>query len=359
MTVRKFLLLTLVFSLFFWVYNGTASAKIKLDNQALSDYGINLSEFRISILSYKGDMLVGIERVEDLELRKEGKIYKLHILKVDVKNQIVRSCNSAYVDLNSLEQLVLSDNGDKLLIMGNKGTRFLMLDTISMKLKDIFSCEKGKPGFRGESIGMYFNDAFYVKGYFYDKDQYSEGDYIAKLDPDKTGLAAFEKTFNIGDLMLDLGSVNTFYLLAPDIGFFTVRKLEGEFLVAYYKGKVIELDSGRAITDMAGSPSRVVYSVMRSKTTSETILLDLDTNKTWNFGRSLPYSFIAHNNGKTVVLAEANYSDIKMNFSYAREEDSFKIKPLLENVEPGSFKLSGDGNVFAYLTLKELLIDKI
>jgi len=356
---ERFCLFFLIISLFFLVNTGSCNAKIILDNRALSDSGINPSEFRLSILSCKGDILVGIERVEDLELRKEGKIYKIHILRVDVKNEIVSSCKSVYLNLNSLEQLILSDDGSDLLIMGNKGTRYLALNTISMEVKDIFTCEKGKAGFRSESIGMYFEGNFYVKGYFYDEDQYSQGDYIAKIDITRTGPGAFEKTFNIGELMLELGSINTFYLLSPDIAFFSVRKLEGEFLVAYYKGEVIELDGGRAVTDMAGSPSRVIYSVMRSKTESETILTDLQTGQKWNFGRSLPYSFIAHNNGKVVILAEADYSNIKMNFSYAREEEGFKLKPLLVNVDPGSFKLSGNGLVYAYLTAKELLIDNI
>jgi len=39
-----------------------------------------------------------------------------------------------------------------------------------------------------------------------------------------------------------------------------------------------------------------------------------------------------------------------MNFFVGREEDNFKVKPFMENVSAGSFKLSGDGRAYAFLS---------
>jgi hypothetical protein len=350
----------LLLSLLFFSFTSVSYGAIKIDRAGFMDHKVNFMKFRICLLSDKGDLLVGMEEIDDLTLRKAGNMYAVHILKLDMENNKLTSWKTAYANVVKFNQVILSDKGDKLLIIGDGGTKLFVLDTNSMEMKCVFKHEKGKAGFRSEPIGMYYEGFFYVKGYFYDEEQYSQGGYIAKVDITKTGAAAFEKNLNIDELYTKLdGIVASLYIVSPVTGYFSVVRKEGIHLIAYKDGELKEIDKGFDIPDIAGAPSRVIYNVIKSKkATDETKLFDFKTGKSISLGSYIPYSFIARTTGKVVVMAKFDYARVKMSFYFAKEDDKFQVKPLFENVDPGSFKLSADGHVYAYLS-KNLIIDKL
>lgn len=357
--------ISLMVSLVILCFTSSSYGSIMIDRSSLEgEHGVDFKTFRLNLLSVDGTILVTTERVEDLAMRKEGKIIKLSIIKIDPKNDIIRSWNSVYFDLTNIGQVVLSDEGDKLLIIGNGGTQLLVLDTVKMTVAKVFKHEKGKPGFKSEPSGMYYDGQFYVKGYFYDKDQYSEGDYIARVDITKSGAGAFEKIVDFGAVYekFNCTSLSSIYMVSPSSGYFSViRPPDGkEALLAYYNETIVEIENGcYTITDIAGSSSKVIYNIKKNKDSEEeTKIFDLETGKSWSLGSYIPYSFIALKNGEVVITALLNYSQLKMSFFYGKENNNFQLKPLLEDIDAGSFKLSGDGKVFAYLGSK-LIIDSI
>jgi len=360
MTHLKNIISLTLLSLLFFSFTSVSYGAIKVDRADFLDHKVNFAKFRICLLSDKGDLLVGMEEIDDLTQRKAGNMYAIHILKLDIGNNKVSSWKTAYVNFAKLNQVILSDNGDKLLAIGDGGTKLSVLDTSSMEIKSVFKHKKGKPGFRCEPIGMYYEGFFYVKGYFYDEEQYSQGEYIAKVDITKTEAEAFEKNLNIDDLYKKLdGTVASLYMVSPVTGYFSVIKKDVIHLIAYKDGELKEIDRGFDIPDIAGAPTKVIYNVIKSKKASdETKLFDFKTGKSISLGSYIPYSFIARATGKVVVMAKFDYTRVKMSFYFAKEDDKFQVKPLFENVDPGSFKLSADGRIYAFLS-KNLVIDKL
>jgi hypothetical protein len=292
-------------------------------------------------------------------LRKAGNMYAIHVLKLDLSSNSMSSWKTAYLNVNKLEQVLLSDKGDKLLAIGDTGTKIFTLDTNSMEVTTTFKHEKGKPGFRSQPIGAYSGGYFYLQGYFYDAEQYSQGNCMAKVDISKTGVNAFEKAIDLDDLYKKLnGLVGSVYMVSPNLCYFHVIRKDANYLVLYKDGQVKDIDHGYNITDIAGTSERVVYDVIKTdKGNDEVKLFDLKTGKTISFGVYMPYSFLSHSNSKVAIISKLNYSQVKMSFYYAKEDEKFQVKPLFENVAPGSFKLSGDGTIYAYLSTN-LIIDK-
>ncbi len=355
----KGIISVLLLSFLFFSFTSVSYGAIKIDRAKFLEQKVNFAKFRISLLSDKGDILACVEKIDDLTLRKAGNMYAVHILKLDIDNNKLGSWKSVYCKFKTINQFVLSDTGDKLLILGDGGTKISVLDTKSMELKSVFAHEKGKPGFRSEPVCMYYEGFFYIKGYFYDEEQFSKGYYIAKVDITKTGAAAFEKNLSIEELYKKFnGVVGSIYMVSPVTGYFSVIRKDGMHLIGYKDGEVKDIDKGFNIPDIAGAPERVIYNVVKSKNGSdETKLFDFKAGKSISLGSYIPYSFIARNTGKVIVMATFDYARLKMSFYFANEEDNFKIKPLFENVDPGAFKLSADGHVYAYLS-KNLIIDK-
>ncbi len=360
MTHLKCVISLMLLSLLFFSFTSVSYGAIKVDRAGFLDHKVNFAKFKLCLLSDKGDLVVAMEELDDLALRKAGNMYAVHILKLDMENNKLSSWKTAYANVARFNQVVLSDKGDKLLIIGDGGTKLFVLDTDSMEMKCVFKHEKGKAGFRSEPIGMYYEGFFYVKGYFYDEEQYSQGEYIAKVDITKTGAAAFEKNLNIDELYKKLdGMVTSLYIVSPVTGYFSVMKEDGIRLIAYKDGELKEIDKGFDIPDIAGAPTKVIYNVIKSKKASdETKLFDFKTGKSISLGSYIPYSFIARTTGKVVVMATFDYARVKMSFYFAKEEDKFQVKPLFENVDPGQFKLYADGRIYAFLS-KNLVIDKL
>ncbi|HPZ06664.1 MAG TPA: hypothetical protein PL110_01005 [Candidatus Eremiobacteraeota bacterium] len=357
-TMKRFVkngFLFLLLVSFFLSFLSCSYANIKIDQTEFRNRKVTFKNFKIPLFSNKGDMIVGLEQVSELSLRKEGKTYALHILKFDLEKNAVTSWEKAYLDASKVDQLVLSEEEDKVLVIINGGTRLVLLDIKTMKIKTIFKHEKGKEGFRAERIGMFYEGNFYIKGYFYDKEQFSQGNCIAKVDLTKTGVEALEKTLDFKELSSKFdGIISSMYIVSPEVAYFSILRTRGTnptmHLLAYKDKKLTEIDKGFDIPDIAGCPTRVLYDRTKSeKGNDEVKIYDLTTGKKWDIGSYIPYSFISRN-GKVIVVSQFNYSQSKMNFFVGREEDNFKVKPFMENVSAGSFKLSGDGRAYAFLS---------
>jgi len=359
----KVLILVFCFTL---LLSSISYGAIKLDRGALSTkYVVKFQDFRICLLSKTGDLLVGMEKITDVNLIKQGKVYKIYIFNLDINENKILNSKIAYCDFDRFEQVVLSDDGKNLLMIGNTGTKISLLNISTMKVSTIFEHVKGKPGFRCEPIGLYYEGKFYVKGYAYNADQYSEGQYIARVDITKKEKSLFENTVNIDEVIKDLGGdITTFYLISPYRGYFAIEneKKDGEHLVAHHDGKVIKIDSGLSITDLVGSNNRVIYNVVRKVNTKpETILMDVITKKKWVLGNYVGYSSISRDDGKVVIVTNFDSgTKVRMSYYSARDKDGYKTKAItdLQHVVPGHIILSADGKVFAYLS-RDLIIGKL
>jgi len=335
--------------------------KLMLNRFELLENGLVVKNFNLSLLSSDGEILLGLQWNEDLNLRKEGKVYSLKVFHFNLLPLSLKSIDTIELPVFETDQLAFDEVNKRVIVIGNRGSKILDVNLNDKSCKVLFEYEKGKPGFRCEPLAWWREGVFYLYGYFYDQERYAQGDYIVSLDFTKKGVNIFTKVIDMDELIKKLGEIKSFYLLPPNEGYFEVIKIKGkENNLVYWKdNKVTVIDKGTAFPDIAGTSGKVLYSIATNRPGKSMIKLsDLDAGKSWDLGEGSSYSFISEN-GDKIIVTSIDYKKQRMSFSFGLREEDYKLKPLLEEVKLGTFKFSADGNVFAYLNEDGITVGKV
>lgn len=314
-----------------------------------------MKTFMITHLSGDGRTLFTLERTLDLSMKKKGMVYLIRAFRFSGAGEsVLEGVRTLSVPLTDLWQTAYDDQGTRALIAGERGGKMILLDVDSGKVTTLFQKKAGVPGFRSLPVLWHENGKYFALGYFYDKEEYASNDFLVEVDLQKSGLQTFQKVLNMTEIEARLKKVLFTTLVPPDQGFFGVLSADQQELVVLYNGDLQPLDSGLAFGGVAPTRNRVVYAVKRTGTIREIVVRDVPSGRSWSVAKgreAYTYPFISRD-GKVIVVALLDFKSGRMTYFYGREEEGFSLKPIpdLTNKELGTFRFSGNGKNFAFLS---------
>ncbi|HNZ66936.1 MAG TPA: hypothetical protein PKM32_06155, partial [Planctomycetota bacterium] len=258
----------LYFILFFF-FSLSIQGQWQISKEDLAKAGIEHSSFKMAILTTKGNLAIGYEYL-DLEHRKKGEIYALHLIYLKPNNAF--EVKSVVLPFTFLVGIGLIQNEKKAIIVGNYGTKIIILDLKTLEIKTIFEYQPKQPGFRTGTLVVGFKNKVYLSGYFYDKDQYWLGDYVAELIvSEDTNNIEFYKKINLQDAYSQIGGQPYIYqLISGNMAYFGIprqrdSKNRPQMDLYFYKNKKVEkIASGLTIGAFAGTEDVVFYTVFKN-----------------------------------------------------------------------------------------------
>jgi|GEM_PF-1779786 len=331
-----------------------AYADIRLNKPFLTSKKINLRRFTMLGLSGDGRIMTAQEKVSDLKLIQKGLVYKFWIIEFKGEDREKVKFSEILLPITEFQQTKISSDGKLVLIAGNKGTKFLLIDVETKKLTVLFEHRKGQPGFKSE-VGLisWFTDKFCIWGYFYNNKSEMTSYGMATVDLSKQGVSAFSLAQSTIEFEKQYSAWYTEWVSPTQCYFIYKKKGSKKDIVCFFdKGSVKEIDSSPHIVSEASAANRIVYCATREGKKLETLIKDAVQGKTWFLSKenkSYTYMFVAREKGDTVIVSYVDVKKNKMSCFYAREQEDFKLKPIaaLQNKPMCMLRLSAYGNVYA------------
>lgn len=362
----------LLMCLFLFFLPEQPQAQWTITRADLERNNIDFFQFKPAVISHKGDMFIGYEFM-DFENRKKGLVYGLRVFRFKAEGKF--TVDTILLPITFFVSIALTDKDQSAIVVGNYGTKILKVNLKTSKVDTIFQYTPGKPGFRTENLVIGWDNKVYLSGYFYDKDQYAKNDAVVELNhsaPKAENI--FTQTTNLTQAYKEIGGQpHIMYITSGNVIYFAFskpvsslsedEKKKGNNMILYCwnKGKLQEIDRGTAIGNFAGTTDRVYYSIFKDRKNRFTYIKNLNDNKVWEIGQrgiSYTYPFIS-TDSKTVVFCTVSVLDQRMNVYFAREQDNFKFKQLLQEVTIGPMKLSGDGKIYLVMSPDTIQVDTV
>lgn len=356
-----------IFVLFFLLILASTSAEWMVKSDDFQKAGIKYMDWKPAILATSGQFVVGYDFL-DFEQRKKGFVYALRIFRL--KKDKTFEIQSIPLPITFLVGVALTNNDKTAVVVGDYGAKIVKVNLTTSEVSTIFQYEKGKPGFRTETLVVSWQDRVYLSGYFYDREQFWQGDYIVELVvPEKKEEAQFIKKTSLTSIYERLKlQPRIMQVISGDSVYFAfLPKVQDKKnpppmqLVGFHRNEMVEVDKALGIGNFAGTPDRIYCSIRRSPKSWDTYIKNLQTGKKWPLGDkdvSYTYPFISED-GKTVVFCTVDVVGQKMTAYYAQEKDGYKTKLLLKEVPIGPMKLSRDGKAYMYMSKDGVQVDFI
>lgn len=351
MTLKK----SLILLLFFVLIAPYIQSEWKISREELENRKINYRNLEFAILSPKGDYAIGYSFYSDIEHKKRGEIYCLHIFKFGKNGKI--DIKEVPLKINVLIGIALNDKDKTIVVVGNYGSIILTVDLKTYRVTKVFEYRKNIAGFRTETLVVQWNNRIYLTGYFYDKEQYWEGDYLVELilpNEAKKQALEFRKKVDLRKVYDELKAQPIIMQVISDkMIYFVIRATDAnkkpiQKLMCYNNGKVQEVERGLGIGNFAGTEKKIYASILTKDKTWDTYIKNVNNTGKVSLGEPnicYTYPFISEN-AKTAMFCSVNYFNQTMNIYYAQEKDKYQKKVLYENVPMGLLKISATGNAY-------------
>jgi len=242
-----------------------AYADIRLNKPFLTSKKINLRRFTMLGLSGDGRIMTAQEKVSDLKLIQKGLVYKFWIIEFKGEDREKVKFSEILLPITEFQQTKISSDGKLVLIAGNKGTKFLLIDVETKKLTVLFEHRKGQPGFKSE-VGLisWFTDKFCIWGYFYNNKSEMTSYGMATVDLSKQGVSAFSLAQSTIEFEKQYSAWYTEWVSPTQCYFIYKKKGSKKDIVCFFdKGSVKEIDSSPHIVSEASAANRIVYCATR------------------------------------------------------------------------------------------------
>ncbi len=366
MSLRTRLLIILSLVLFALSLALPACADVRLNKVFLTSKKINLKRFTVLGLSGDGSIMTGQEKVTDLKLIQQGLVYKFWIIEFQGDDRDKVKFSEILLPITEFQQTKISSDGKLVLITGNKGTKFLLIDVPTKKLTVLFDHKKGEPGFKSE-VGLisWFVDRFCTWGYFYNGKNQLTSTGMTDIDLSKQGLSMFTLAQSTAEFEKKYPAWYTEWVSSTQCYFIYKKKGSKKDYVCFFdKGSVKEIDQSSHIVSEASAANKIVYCATREGNKLETLVKDAVLGKTWVLTRDnkpYTYMFVARDKGDTVIISYVDIKKVSMSCFYAREQEDFKLKPIatLQKKPMCMLRLAAYGNVYVTFDGNEINWGKI
>ncbi|WP_372368364.1 hypothetical protein [Candidatus Uabimicrobium sp. HlEnr_7] len=336
--------------------------KWDISRKELEKQGINYKTLINSILSEQHQFVLAYS-ILSKEDKAKGNVYALHKFTLEKDGKI--GVHTVKLPIFFFGGIALTNKGRSAIVVGNYGTKILRVSTKSLKFKTIYEYKKGVSGYKANVFTVGHRGKVFLDGYFYDENQFSQGDYIVEfIEKRKKKTVDFVKKIDLKKLYNKLGGVpKVMNLHTGDIAYISVPnyKERQTYLHYYNKGKTEIVDKGLLIGAFAGAHHRLFYTVLRDKKTRRSYVKDLKTKKVWEFGKpQVPYTYpFISKDGKVILACTVDIKEQRMTVYVAREQDDYKLHVLLDDVSVGPFKLSNSGDYYLYYNNKGIAVEKM
>lgn len=364
----KFLSGMIVLALFFLLCVTKSYAEL-ISTVQLKKMGLDPATFQIDRFSHDKKILFGLRKiVNPVAIKKRGGGYDLVLLYLNGLN--LNKVEFIPLPVRRFDNISFLEDSKTALFVSEKGANFFKIDIPNKKVAPLFKHIQGKPGFRLADPLIYVKDgAFYAFGYFYNElDETGEDTFLAKVNLNaKEPALLFEKGLGLMEVQNVIGLSTFGTYIPPDTAIWGVRRPQDGLLElkVYNNGTGKILDTGIGFTGVVCAGNRILYVVKKPGKQAKwnAIVRDLDSNLVWRLGNEdTPYTYpFLSMGGQTAVISSFNFDKKGMSFFYAKRKHDFLLQPIaaLQNVDLGSFRLSPDGELFAFFNSKGLLIDQI
>jgi len=334
---------------------------LKIDVAALKGGGINPQTLQIGDLSRDGTVLLCSEKATDPKLKAKGQVFRLVVFQLDFPKKSF-TARAVWLPQTDVQQLALSEDGKQILVFGDAGTTFTVVDMATLKPKTFYKGSRGKPGFRSYPPVVWLEKGkFHTVGYFYEADQTVTREAVVAIDPEKGGLEAFTEVRDIAKLNRAVENYRLGQWYSSEQAYFA-GYLPDKSTTLYSVGSdgiLKVLDKAKAFEGIAVAQDRVIYAARQDPSTLRVYLQDLAYNKKWTIGdgrRPLKYLYLS-DDGSVLLTSEIDYSNGRITTWWASENDNFSLKPVpsLQGVKAGSIRFSGNGRVIAFINEDGLL----
>ena len=349
-----------IFILIFCVQNLFAD-KWFISRKDLENQGINYKTLFNAILSEKDQFVLAYSTLSK-EDKAQGNVYALHKLSLEKDGKI--TVTSVKLPIFFFGGIALTDKGRTAVVVGNYGTKILRVSTKSLKFQTIYEYKKGTSGFKTNVFTVGHRGRIFLDGYFYDEEQFSQGDYIVELVVDrKEKTVDFAKKIELKKLYRRLnGHPKVLNLYSGDVAYLSIpNAAEKQTYLHYYnKGKTELIDKGLLIGSFAGAHHRLFYTILRDKKTRRSYVKDLKSKKVWEIGKpQVPYTYpFISKDGKVIMICTVDIREQRMSVYAARESEDYKLVSLLDDVSVGPFKLSDSGAHYLYYHNKGISVEQ-
>lgn len=343
----RLLLVPLLAALILPVWAQTVS--VRLSPAQLREKGINTFTFRPVCFTSNGLTLVAQDKAPP-DQRKQGKINRLWLLEYGVEGTL-REVRNVSIDIPSVEALALTPDDRAAVVAGQSGATFLKVPLDGAPVTDIMRHQHGVPGFRGNpSYLRSIQGDILTVGYFYDDRDFSGDTILATLNSNSQGQAAFTRGANIQQAEKNLPGYYAANYTGPSSGFMAAR-MQGQYQLWWWDGaSPRKVDEGDKLGSFWAAGQRVCYTIHRTEG-SQAMLYDAATDKSTVLGAkgSFAYPFLS-DDGRTAVVCQLDLSQGRMDVYYAKESDSWQLKPVssLQKVKMGAIRLSPNGRFLAF-----------
>jgi len=353
--------------LFLWAF--PAWSQVTYGNQELARGGISTNSFKILGFSRDNQKLFAIEKVNDIRRLAKGSAFYLRVMDVRLDLRI-STINTYLLPVREIDGIAFSDDGRKVLISGDYGTRFLELNVPTRAIRTIFQRQKGQAGFRSQTILVYRKGQFISEGYRYDDQGYYLNTAVVKLDlAHANSPSLFQETWNVTQTEKKLGPRMREFLATATTAYLIPKPASKEYTLWYYNnGALTQVDKGPEFGGWAGTEDRLLYTVDRGDKDHKirsVILKDFQSGKSWTLSESTAlytYPYLA-DEGRLAIVSLFDVIDKKpvISFFYAREHHGFTIKPIpeLQKMPLGIFRPSDDGQFYIFQNQKGITLGRI
>ncbi len=362
-------LLSLAFAL--WAFAGLVAARprpdphgatlapppVLLSPSGFRQKGLEMRAFSMITMSYDGSFLVGLERVADVRLKLRGIACELRVLHY-ASAHLVR-VDTILLPTTAFEQLALSSDGRTALVIGEGGSKFILVNLVKCTARVIWTHRRGVPGFRCDQVAWWFNGAFYMVGYLHDSESRMVYNGIVRLNLARSGPAMFERALDLTPLERRFRAFCFQLFVDPAQCFFGCMPRMGQVDIYAGTSPIQKIASVVAVGGVAASHNRLLYAARLNGGQRDVILKDVETHQIWHLGRdNLPFNYLFLSlDGKTAVITLMNFRNNTMSYFYARQAQGFKLRPVpaLQNVRPGTLRLAGNGSACTFFNPDGLL----
>ncbi|HBM96138.1 TPA: hypothetical protein DD394_01045, partial [bacterium UBP9_UBA11836] len=181
---------------------GQAFAEDRLDNQKLraNDIGARELYTKLDGFSHEGDFVYFAQRNHNIEQVRKG--YVMELVVIPIANGKFNEDGIRHIPLGkpitNIEYTMLTPDQKDMIIVTRSGATFAKLNMETGKLETLMEHESGKPGFRADpEIVRNVDSKMFVKGYFYNGEDFADVNCTATLDPNQKGVLAFDRIFDV------------------------------------------------------------------------------------------------------------------------------------------------------------------
>lgn len=327
-------------------------------NYALKSQGLDMLRTQVCGMSPDNRYLLCIKRFQPK--RGEKAFNTFYIVPVSSTGKVGEIRAFPLPGIGAIGQEVFTPDSKYLLFTLLDGSKLVKMNCENGELTTIMEHVEGKPGFVIYPQIMRLSEGkIMTMGYHYNSEDFVGPQAVANIDPDKTGLEAFDNCQLVDHFQQAIfmrrpyeqyreghPSLDTGYICGYDLNntYCEIFSWDGE------RGTIKQVEDCKGFEDAVSGGTSFAYSVQDKDGTYRLCVYNIKTDEKVVIASGLenPYLYtMISDDGNTVTFIEkTGEAERYYTCYYARADEGWEVKPiegLEKRVHIGRIRISGDG----------------